>query len=744
MLKAMHYLREASHRRPLALRLLGAILLVSSLITLVGLALHLAAMYQRGVAGIDQRQTGVQHAILPTLGLALWNVDGEQVALVLKSLGQLDNVVIAEVEWQNPAHYPMQRANGVASPQPVERWYRYPITYQGQTLGRLSLGLTMAPIREEIKRQALSIALVQTGKTLLVSMLILVLVYMLYTRHLDTITRFARQIQLGNLDDALRLSRQPSRRPDELDNLVDAINQMRQQLRQDIAGREAREQALRAAQEASLLAQQKQIAQASELRAKSELVAAISHEMRTPMNGVLGMLQLLRETPLNDSQRRYLDVMESCGETLVGVVNDVLDHAKLEAGQLTLERRHFGLDELLEHSAGLFTDSLREKPVSLIATLAPGADTRALGDPRRLQQILLNLLGNAVRFTDTGLITVLLNTHRAGDTLWLEGRVADTGIGVPSQAREQLFEPFVQAHAGLRPGGTGLGLTITRLLCRLMGGDITVSDNHPQGTVFSFRLALATSPPQTEYVPALRGWPLLLATQEALAAPITHCLERQGAKTTLLHVSPTDRFSTPGLHGLLLDTRLPGAAELAARAREHDLPVVWLQAHGQAPTAPSGAAVCGPVFTGSGLALALGALQKQDHAPGLDQPLRHFRVLAAEDNPVNRLVIQQLLTSLGAHTVLVDNGEAALEAVKQDFFDAVLMDLEMPVMDGYQATRKIREWELINERTPLPILALSAHVQSESRDRALEAGMTGYLTKPLRRELLVEALTRAG
>jgi PAS domain S-box-containing protein len=362
-------------------------------------------------------------------------------------------------------------------------------------------------------------------------------------------------------------------------------------------------------------------------RAKSQFLANMSHEIRTPMNGIIGMTDLVLDTPLSAVQRDYVETVRQSADALMEIINDLLDLSKIEAGRLELESIDFELRGLLEHLAKPIALSAQRKGLALRLEFGAALPRVARGDPVRLRQVLVNLLGNAVKFTERGAVTLAVDVRDAAPSLpgapralWLDCEVRDTGVGIPADKLDLIFDAFAQADSSTtrRFGGTGLGLAITRRIVEAMGGEIGVASTPGEGSRFGFSIRL-----------------------------------------------------------------LEGAAPA------------------DAPSAPTG--------------------------PDRAAPARALRVLLAEDNPVNQKLAQLMLHKLGHASIVAGNGEEAVALVARDSFDLVLMDMQMPVMDGVEATRRIRA-----AGATLPIVAMTANAMEADRMRCLEAGMNGFLAKPVR------------
>jgi PAS domain S-box-containing protein len=368
--------------------------------------------------------------------------------------------------------------------------------------------------------------------------------------------------------------------------------------------------------------------------AKSQFLASMSHEIRTPMNGVMGMAAVLAGTKLDDRQRQMVEVINQSGAQLVAIINDILDLSKIEAGKVELERTEFDLEDLMRSVSALHEMKAQDKNLGFTVSVAEEARREYVGDPTRIRQILNNLISNALKFTETGGVTVTVEQARRENDRRVELRfaVSDTGVGIDAEASERLFTPFTQADASITRthGGTGLGLAISRQLCELMGGGIAVESARGQGSTFRFRI-------------------------------------------------------------LLEEARPPAAAT------------------GQPSPAAVPAAAVGDGVAGG----------------------RPLRILAAEDHPTNRVVLEALLQRVGADVVLVANGREAVEAWDGGRFDVVLMDIQMPELDGICATLEIRALERSRGRPRTPILAVTANVMTDQVEAYIAAGMDGHVAKPI-------------
>ncbi|MDI6911656.1 PAS domain-containing hybrid sensor histidine kinase/response regulator [Nocardioides sp.] len=493
-------------------------------------------------------------------------------------------------------------------------------------------------------------------------------------------------------------------------------------------------------------------------RAKSTFLATMSHEIRTPLNGVLGLTELILTTRLDGQQDRYAEGIRVAGEALLQVINDILDFSKIEAGHLELDEVDLDVARLLDETARLVAGPAQEKGLELVVRCSPEVPLGLRGDTVRLRQILLNLASNAIKFTTTGevLVSARLDRAMASDVATVRFEVLDTGIGVDPDQREHLFDAFTQADSTTtrRFGGTGLGLAISRQLVTAMGGEIGVEPRAGGGSRFWVVVPLPVSAvqpsPRTALADAWQGQPVLLVDDsEGCRTALAEQLTRWGIEVdqassgeeaqVLLHRAAAAGMpyrlalldlSMPGLNGLELASWVQATPELAGTAT-----MLLTSGTDVLPTAslPAGLAarLVKPVRPSalseaiSRLSLAPGATPRPE--PATRKP--DARLLVVEDSEVNQLVAVGILEHLGYQVDVAADGLAALEALRTRSFDAVLMDCQMPVMDGYQATAEIRRLELGGPG--LPVIAMTASAVAGDRERCLAAGMDDYLTKPV-------------
>jgi two-component system sensor histidine kinase/response regulator len=512
-------------------------------------------------------------------------------------------------------------------------------------------------------------------------------------------------------------------------------------------------------------------------KAKSDFLANMSHEIRTPMNAIIGMAHLALKTDLTAKQYDYLKKVDISAKSLLGIINDILDFSKIEAGKLDMESVDFQLENTLDNISTLVGIKTQEKRLELLFKTDPSVPKALVGDPLRLGQVLINLSNNAVKFTDSGEIVISTELIQKDDTqVTLKFSVRDTGIGMTKEQAAKLFQPFMQADSSTtrKYGGTGLGLTISKRLAEMMGGEIWVESQPGQGSTFGFtaNFGLGKETAKKRFVPSsdLRGMKVLVVDDnatsrvilqemlESFSFEVTLAASGEEGLTELENASESHPFKL-----VIMDWKMPGmdGIEVSRRIKNHKglskIPAIVLAtAYGREEIMQQAEAVGFEGFllkpvnpsmlfdtimqaTGEAVPEISRITQRKEQEAKALELIRGAQVLLVEDNEINQQVAKEIIEGAGLMVTIANNGQEAVNAVKEKQYDAVLMDVQMPVMDGYTATREIRKDERFKE---LPVIAMTAHAMTGDAERSLAAGMNDHVTKPIDPDLLFGALQK--
>jgi len=758
------------------------VLMISLIIALLAAAYQIYGGYRAGLRSVQDNLRMIEYSHLPALTANVWLLDQQLIEKQLEGIAQLPDITYAGVTGDLPFQV---KATGRARAQSetvrfgaptlshvYELIYTDPLhPDQHQAIGQLRVEVSLAGLYARLQETAVTIVVAEVVRTTILAFALIMGMRLLITRHLSQIARFSSHLSIDNLNTPLMLPQRSKRRRDEIDALVESINGMRLSLMSEIGKRrevESHSQQLTIEKEAAVLANE----------AKSEFLANMSHEIRTPMNAIIGMSELALQSGLNDRQSNYVQKVHTSAKLLMGIINDILDFSKIEAGKLDIESVEFSLYDTLNGLADLIGLRAEEKGLELLIVQSPDLPDRLVGDPLRLHQVLVNLASNAVKFTGQGEVIVGVDEieHAEGSVL-LRFWVKDTGVGMSEAQQARLFTPFTQAEMSTarRFGGTGLGLAISQRLVRMMGSSIEVDSHEGRGSTFYFnlRLGLGTAAQaQPAALPLPVGGRLLVVDDNAAARQVlVNMAQHMGFDVDEAHdgeqalrMVHEARDAGRAFQLVLLDWKMPGLDGVTCARRlslaGHDRPQVLMvtafsrdevlrrmrqeqvkvQAVLTKPVTPSSLHdACQRALSPARDNLL--AVTRDVRQTALDHQARlsGVRVLLAEDNEINQELAVELLQRVGITVTVAKDGQTALKLLECQRFDVVRMDCQMPGMDGYTATRRIRENPAWRD---LPVIAMTANAMLGDREKALAVGMNDHVAKPIDVEDLYRTLER--
>jgi len=757
--------------RPLAARLLIYVLLFSALLSVAATGIQMIGEVDRRTSELQSTQEKAAELVSGSMSNNLWLMNYAEVANSLDDMRAIPVIQHARVittggEEFSTGTYPEGRVITQSFPLIFNRTN----LHSDGAMGTLTLTSSVETVYSEIRDRALILLLFQSLFVMLGTFGLLLIVRFTLSRHLESIADYAARLNLDALIEPLHLKRRPPRRSDELSELEQALNTMRLQLLEDtrslrqntVQSRDERDQAIRAN------------------NAKSQFLANVSHELRIPLQSVLGYANLLSDTPLDTDQKDYVHTLLNASESLSAIINDLLDISSMEAGKLMLENLPFDLRDTLNDLVHMLGARAREKGLALELRVDENLPWSLEGDPVRLRQVLLNLTANAIKFTDSGHVLVSIEVlGRRDNNVRLRMSVEDTGVGISPADVELVYEPYVQLGQRFQRQlpGAGLGLTISRQLVQLMNGTLDLDSRPGEGTTFWVELSLAVAPeskartrPDTSMI---RGRNILVVDSYELSRKITlEMLSRyelnieavKSAGEALSHMRQA-ADENAAYDAIMLDGFVPDmdsdllCRQIRSNPLWQDTRLLILSSNPQRGDAEhfrqAGAdAFLSKSLRESCLTLILHQLFA-DSAHGERNFLTRFslqkvsednrrqqlscgrmKVLLVEDNPVNRTLTQRLLEKLGCDVMTASDGEAASSLWQWHPFDVIFMDCLMPRVDGFEATRRLRQWEDTQGKHRVPVVALTASAMEKDEELCREAGMDSFVAKPVNIEML--------
>lgn len=758
--------------RPLALRLLGWVLLYSLILSLVATGVQMIGEFERQTSELENSQKRSAELIAGGMSSNLWVMNFSEVANNLDDMRSMPFIGYARVitttgEEFSTGTYPEGRV--ITQTFPLE--FNRSSFDRPQRVGELTIVSSIEQVYQDILERALLNLLFQSIVVMLGTLGLLLIVRLALSRHLETMADYAAELNLDALVEPLKLRRRSPSRPDELSELEQALNKMRLQILEDT----------RSLRQTTIQTQGERDEAIRANHAKNQFLANVSHELRIPLQSVLGYANLLTDTPLDQEQREYVNTLLNASESLSSIINDLLDISSMEAGKLDLEAIPFDLRETLNDLIHMLGSRAREKGLALEMRVDENLPWALTGDPVRIRQVLLNLLSNAIKFTDSGHVLISIEVlGRKEGIVRLRLAVEDTGVGINPEDVPLVYEPYVQLGQRFQRQlpGAGLGLTICRQLVDLMGGSMDLESRPGEGSTFWIELSLKEATDGSAKVRPdsrqVKGRRVLVVDSYELSRKITlemlsrydvHIDAVRSAGEALTALRQAFDASIP-YDAMILDGFVPDmdADLLCRQVRSNpqwaELRLLILSSNPQRGDAEH--------FRQAGADAFLSKSLRESYLiPILNQVFTHdaeherrfltrfslktmadagsrqreiscsrMRVLLVEDNPVNRTLTRRLLEKLGCEVLTANDGQAACTLWQWHQFDVVFMDCVMPRMDGYEATRQLRAWETNHGRSRVPVVALTASAMEEDEERCREAGMDSFVAKPVNLEML--------
>ena len=758
--------------RPLALRLLGWVLLYSLILSLVATGVQMIGEFERQKSELQNSQERAAELIAGGMSTNLWVMNFSEVANSLDDMRSMPFIGYARVitttgEEFSTGSYPEGRV--ITQTFPLE--FNRSSFDRPQRVGELTIVSSIEQVYQDILDRALLNLLFQSIVVMLGTLGLLLIVRVALSRHLETMADYAAKLNLDALVEPLKLRRRNPSRPDELSELEQALNKMRLQILEDT----------RSLRQTTIQTQGERDEAIRANHAKNQFLANVSHELRIPLQSVLGYANLLTDTPLDQEQREYVNTLLNASESLSSIINDLLDISSMEAGKLELEAIPFDLRETLNDLIHMLGSRAREKGLALEVRVDENLPWALTGDPVRIRQVLLNLLSNAIKFTDSGHVLISIEVlGRKEGKVRLRLAVEDTGVGINPEDIPLVYEPYVQLGQRFQRQlpGAGLGLTICRQLVDLMGGSMDLESRPGEGSTFWVELSLQEATDGSAKVRPdsrqVQGRRVLVVDSYELSRKITlemlsrydvHIDAVRSAGEALTALRQAFDAGIP-YDATILDGFVPDmdADLLCRQVRSNpqwaEMRLLILSSNPQRGDAEHFRQAGADAFLSKSLResylipilnqlfthdtqqerrfLTRFSLKTMADAGSRQReiPCGRMRVLLVEDNPVNRTLTRRLLEKLGCEVMTANDGQAASSLWQWHQFDVVFMDCVMPRMDGYEATRQLRAWETNHGRSRVPVVALTASAMEEDEERCREAGMDSFVAKPVNLEML--------
>jgi len=757
--------------RPLAARLLAYVLLFSLALSLVATGVQMIGEFERRKNDLVSTQQKAAELVAGSMSNNLWLMNFSEVANSLDDMKAVPAIQFARVttstgEEFTTGAYPEGKVISQTIPLVFDRSSFQP----PQDVGSLTVVSSVQQIHDELWKTALLTLLFVTVVVMLGTFGLLLIVRATLSRHLEAMADYAAQLNLDALVDPLELRRKPPRTPDELSELEQALNKMRLQILEDT----------RSLRQTTIQSQGERDEAIRANHAKNQFLANVSHELRIPLQSVLGYANLLTDTPLDQEQREYVNTLLNASQSLSAIINDLLDISSMEAGKLVLEEIPFDLRETLNDLVHMLGSRAREKGLALELRIDENLPWALQGDPVRIRQILLNLVSNAIKFTDSGHVLISIEVlGRRDEKARLRLAVEDTGVGINPEDIPLVYEPYVQLGQQFQRQlpGAGLGLTICRQLVTLMDGSLDLESRPGEGSTFWVELTLPVAPesatrvrPDTRKV---QGKHILVVDSYELSRKITlEMLSRydvqieavKSAGEALTSLRQASDSQQP-FDAIILDGFVPDMdSDLLCRQIRSNptwghMRLLILSSNPQRGDAEHFRQAGADAFLSKSLResclmpilnqlfsdaekeerrfLTRFSLQTMSETTRRRElPCGRMKVLLVEDNPVNRTLTRRLLEKLGCDVMTANDGEAAASLWQWHPFDLIFMDCVMPKVDGFEATRRLREWEQAHNRVHVPVVALTASAMEEDEERCRQAGMDSFVAKPVNIEML--------